>query len=62
MAHLAQSLTATQAGGDPHAGTFAGVMEGLKEVCGLMSTGFQRACLDVEKIVQKTLEEHYGQS
>ena len=41
MAHLAQSLAATQAGGDPHTGAFAGVMEGLKEVCGLMTAGFQ---------------------
>ena len=57
MAHLAQSLAATQAGGDPHAGTFAGVMEGLKEVCGLMTARFQWVCLDVEAIVQKTLEE-----
>ena len=57
MARLAQSLAATQAGGDPHGGSFARVMEGLKEVCGLMTAGFQHACLDMEAIVQKTLEE-----
>ena len=48
--------TAAHAGGNPHAYTFTGVIEGLKEVCSLMMTGFQRACLDVEAIVQKMLE------
>ena len=49
--------TAAHARGNPHAYSFTGVIEGLKEVCSLMTTGFQRACLDVEAIVQKTLEE-----
>ena len=49
--------TAAHAGGNPHAYSFTSVIEGLKEVCDLMMTGFQHACLDVEVIVQKTLEE-----
>ena len=49
--------TAAHAGGNPHAYLFTGIMEGLKEVCGLMMTGFQLACLDIEAIVQNTLEE-----
>ena len=44
-------------GAIPHAYSFTSIIEGLKEVCGLMMTGFQHACLDVEAIVQKTLEE-----
>ena len=48
--------TAAHAGGNPHAYSFTGIIEGLKEVCSLMTTRFQRACLDVEAIVQKTLE------
>ena len=48
--------TAAYAGCNPHAFSFTGVIEGLKEVCSLMTTGFQRTCLDVETIVQKTLE------
>ena len=57
MADLTQSLAMTQAGGNPHAGAFSGIMEGLKEACGLMTKGFQQACLDVEVVVQKTLED-----
>ena len=49
--------TAAHAGGNPHANSFTGIIEGLKEVCGMMTTGFQHVCLDVEAIVQKTLEE-----
>ena len=49
--------TAAHARGNPHAYSFTGIIEGLKEICGLMMTGLQRACLDVEAIVQKTLEE-----
>ena len=49
--------TTAQAGGDPHANSFTSIMEGLKEVCSMMTTGFQHACLDVEAIVQRTLEE-----
>ena len=49
--------TAAHAGGNLHAYSFTGIIEGLKEVCGLMTTGFQRACLDIEVIMQKTLEE-----
>ena len=48
--------TAAHAGGNPYTYSFTGVIEGLKEVCSLMMTGFQRACLDIEAIVQKTLE------
>ena len=48
--------TAAHAVGNPHAYSFTSIIEGLKEVCSLMTTGFQRACLDVEAIVQKTLE------
>ena len=49
--------TAAHAGGNPHTYSFTGIIEGLKEVCSLMMTGFQHACLDVEAIVQKMLEE-----
>ena len=49
--------TAAHAGGNPHTNSFTGIIERLKEVCGMMTTGFQRACLDVEAIVQKTLQE-----
>ena len=49
--------TTVHAGGNLHANSFTGIMEGLKEVCSMMMTGFQRACLDIEAIVQKTLEE-----
>ena len=48
--------TAAHVGGNPHAYSFTSIIEGLKEVCSLMTTGFQHACLDVEAIVQKTLE------
>ena len=48
--------TPAHAGGNPHTYLFTGVIEGLKEVCSLMMTGFQHACLDVEVIVQKMLE------
>ena len=49
--------TAAHAGGNPHTYSFTSIIEGLKEVCGMMMTGFQRVCLDIETIVQKTLEE-----
>ena len=62
LADLAQSLAVTKAGGNPYAGTFSGVMKGLKEACRLMTAGFQQACLDVEEIVQKTLEEAMEQN
>ena len=48
--------TAAHARGNPQAYSFTGIIEGLKEVCSLMTTRFQCACLDVEAIVQKTLE------
>ena len=48
--------TAAHARDNPHAYSFTGIIEGLKEVCRLMTTRFQRACLDIEAIVQKTLE------
>ena len=48
--------TAAHARGNPHAYSFTGVIVGLKEVCSLMRTGFQCACLDVGVTVQKTLE------
>ena len=49
--------TAAHARGNPHTYSFTGIIEGLKEVCGMMMTRFQDACLDIEAIVQKTLEE-----
>ena len=39
--------TTVQAGSYPHTYSIAGVMEGLKEVCSIMMTGFQHACLDI---------------
>ena len=57
MASLAHALTATQVSSNAHADVFTGVMEGLKVMCGLMTKGFQQACLDVEYVVWKTLEE-----
>ena len=36
---------------------FAGVMEGQKITCELMTQGFQQACLDIKYLVQKTMEE-----
>ena len=38
-------------------GTHSAIMEGLKVACGLMTEGLQQACLDVEVIVQKMLED-----
>ena len=46
--------TTAHARGNPHANSFTSVMEGLKEMCSMMMTGFQRACLDIEK---RMLEE-----
>ena len=57
MTYLAQSRAVTQARGNPHAGSFSSVMTGLRKACGLMSEGFRQACLDVEVVVQKTIEE-----
>ena len=48
--------TVTQNGSHHHTYSFAGVMDGLKEVCSIMMTRFQRACLDVEAIVHRSLE------
>ena len=57
MADLAQSLAVTQARGNPNARAFSGMMTGLRQACGLMMEGFQEACLGVEVVVQKTLQE-----
>ena len=57
MAGLAQSLVIAQAGGDPYTGSFSGLMAGLKEAFRLMTEGFQQACLDVEVVVRKTVED-----
>ena len=57
MANLAQSLSIIQAGGNPHTGSFSGVMAGLREACVLMMEGFQQAYLDVKVVVQKMIEE-----
>ena len=57
MADFAQSLATTQAGGNPHTGSFSGVMARLKEACGLMMEGFQQACVDIEVVVRKTIED-----
>ena len=48
--------SATQTSDRSEAHSIAGVMAGLKEVCNIMTTGFQRACLDVETIVHRSLE------
>ena len=48
--------SATQTSDWPNAHSIAGVMAGLKEVCNIMTTGFQRACFDVETIVHQSLE------
>ena len=48
--------TAIQNSDRPNTYPFAGVTNRLKEVCSIMTTGFQRACLDVETIVHKSLE------
>ena len=57
MAELVQSLAVTQAGSNPNAGAFSGVMTGLRQACGIMMEGFREACLGVEVVVQKTLLE-----
>ena len=48
--------SATHTNDRPDANSIAGVMAGLKEVCNIMTTGFQRACLNVETIVHQSLE------
>ena len=48
--------SATQTNDRPDANSIPGVMAGLKEVCSIMATGFQRACLNVETIVHRSLE------
>ena len=57
MTYLAQSLAVSGAGGNPDIGAFSGVMTALRKACGLMSEGFQEACLDVEVVVQTMLAE-----
>ena len=57
MTYLAQSLAVSSAGGNPDIGAFSGVMTALRKACGLISEGFQEACLDVEVVVQTTLAE-----
>ena len=48
--------SATQTSNRPDAHSIAGVMAGLKEVCNIMTTGFQCTCLNVETIVHRSLE------
>ena len=48
--------SAAQTNDGPDANSIAGVMAGLKEVCNIMTTGFQHACLNVETIVHWSLE------
>ena len=48
--------SATQTNDWPDATSIAGIMAGLKEVCNIMTTRFQHACLDVESIVHWSLE------
>ena len=48
--------SATQTNDWPDANSITGVMAGLKEVCNIMTTGFQHACLDIETIVHQSLE------
>ena len=50
------TFSATQTDDRPDVDSIAGVMAGLKEVCNIMTTGFQHACLDVETIVHWSLE------
>ena len=57
VAVLAQSLAVSQAGGNPNAGAFSGVITGLRQACGIMMEGFWEACLGVEVVVHKTLLE-----
>ena len=57
MTYLAQSLAVSSAGGNPDKGAFSSVMTALRKACGLMSEGFQEACLDVEVVVQVMLAE-----
>ena len=57
MTYLAQSLAVSGAGGNPDIGAFSSVMTALRKACGLMSEGFQEACLDVEVVVQTMLAE-----
>ena len=57
MTYLAQSLAVSSAGSTPDIGAFSGVMTALRKACGLMSEGFQEACLEVELVVQTTLAE-----
>ena len=57
MAELAQSLAMAQAGGNPQAGVFSGLMTRLRQTCGLMTQGFEEVCLGVEVVVQKMLLE-----
>ena len=40
--------SSTQTNDRPDANSIAGVMARLKEVCNIMTTGFQRACLNIE--------------
>ena len=49
-------IPTTQTNDRPDANSIAGVMAGLKEVCNIMSTRFQCACLDVETIVHRSWE------
>ena len=48
--------SAAQTNDRPDANSIAGVMAGLKEVCNIMTTGFQHACLNVETIMHRSLE------
>ena len=48
--------SSTQTNDRPDANSITGVMARLKEVCNIMTTGFQCACLDVETIVHRLLE------
>ena len=57
MTYLAQSLAVSSTGCNPDIGAFSSVMTTLRKACGLMSEGFQEACLDVEVVVQTTLAE-----
>ena len=57
MADLVQSLVVAQARGNPQAGAFSSVMTRLRQAFGLMTQGFQEACLGVEIVVQKSLLE-----
>ena len=56
VSKIPTTSSATQTSDRPDANSIAGVMARLKEVCDIMTTGFQHTCLNVETIVHRSLE------